>query len=166
MQLSEDDIRNIQKLIREKAWSSVYSRLAEARNDATTRDDKVNEVYWRSVALIRQRRYGEAVELLRDEGSLFYCQCLPRKIIAEVLDKTGDDQGALRELSAAPIEQELEEFYGIAIDTKFLYFYLQAKIGDHSILNRLAEIPDDYRHITMGGKFQTKSDIVALLNKS
>jgi hypothetical protein len=86
-------------------------------------------------------------------GTLFNCQCLPHKIIAEVLDKMGDYKGALRELSAAPIEQEMSGFYGLAIDTKFIYFYLLAKSGDTSIKSRLDEIPDDYRHITMGGNF-------------
>ena len=166
MQLSDDDIRKIQKLMREKAWSSVYSLLDEARDHAVTREDKAREAYWRSIAFIKQGQYQKAIELLRDDSALFYCQCLPHKIIAEVLDKAGDDQGALRELSAAPIEQEMEEFYGIAIDTKFLYFYLLAKAGDRSVVNKLSEIPNDYRHITMDGKFLTKANIISLLNRN
>ena len=165
MQLSDDDIRKIQKLMREKAWPSVYSLLDAAREHASTKEEKASETYWRSTALIKQGRYQEAIELLHDDGELFHCQCLAHKIIAEVLDKIGDDRGALQELSDAPIEQEMEDFYGIAIDTKFLYFYLLAKTGDRSVLNRLSEIPDDYRHITMGGKFLTKADIAALPHK-
>ncbi|MDR3407064.1 MAG: hypothetical protein P4L68_01035 [Methylovirgula sp.] len=166
MQLSDNDIRKIQKLMREKAWSPVYALLDDARDQAITREDKARETYWRSIALKNQGRYQEAIDLLRKDGTLFNSQCLPLKIIAEVLERMGDDQGALRELSMAPIEQEMEDFYGLAIDTKFLYFYLLAKIGDRSVLNRLSEIPDDYRHITMGGKFLTKADVVALLNRT
>lgn len=163
MPLSDDEIRQIQKLMREKAWSSIYSILDDARDRAVTREDKAREAYWRSTAFIKQGQYQKAIELLRDDCGLFYCQCLPHKMIAEILDKTGDDHDALRELSTAPIEQEMEEFYGIAIDTKFLYFYLLAKSGDRSILSRLSELPNDYRHVTMDGKFLTSADIVALL---
>ncbi len=68
-------------------------------------------------------------------------------------------------MKQAPFEEEMEDFYGLAIDAKFLYFYLLARSGDRSIKDRLSEIPDDYRHITMDGKFLTKPDILALLNR-
>jgi hypothetical protein len=58
----------------------------------------------------------------------------------------------------------MEDFYGLAIDAKFFYFYILAKNGDKSIANRLPEIPDDYRHITKDGKFLTKTDIAAILD--
>ncbi len=166
MRFSAEEVRNIQKLVREKAWASVYSLLDSARDHAVTQEDKASEIYWRTMALIKQGRYQEAIDLLRKDGALFNSQCLPLKIIAEILDKIGDDQGALRELSGAPIEQEMEDFYGLAIDTKFLYFYLLAKTGDRSVRNKLSEIPDDYRHITMSGKFLTKEDLVALLDRA
>jgi thioredoxin-like negative regulator of GroEL len=166
MQITSGEIAQLQKLMAADDWSAVYALLDRVQSQATTREDKARETYWRSTALIDQGRYLEAIDLLRKDGELFNCQCLPRKIIAEVLDKTGDDQGALQELRAAPIEQDMKDHYGLAIDTKFLYFYLLAKTGDRSVLNRLSEIPDDYRHITMGGKFQTKADIVALLNRT
>ncbi len=83
--------------------------------------------------------------------------------LARILNKLGRDREALDELRSAPIEEEMEEYYGLAIDAKFFYLYLLAKSGDLSVRDRLAEIPDDYRHITMGGKFLTKADIVSFL---
>ncbi len=166
MQITNEDITRLQKLMEGEDWPAVYAILDRVQSQATTREDKARETYWRAMALIGQNQYQEAVDLLRKGGKLFNSQCLPYKIIAEVLDKIGDDQGALRELSDAPIDQEMERFYGLAIDAKFFYFYLLAKTGDRSVLNRLSEIPDDYRHIAMGGKFLTKADIVSLLNRT
>jgi thioredoxin-like negative regulator of GroEL len=165
MQITSGDIDQLQRLMAGGDWAAVYAMLDRVQSQATTREDKARETYWRATAFIEQGRYPAAVELLRDNVALFNSQCLPHKMIAEVLSKIGDDKGALDELSTAPIEQELKKFYGIAIDAKFLYFYLLAKTGDRSVLNRLSEIPDDYRHIAMGGKFLTKADIAALLKR-
>jgi hypothetical protein len=166
MQITSEDIARLQTLMGDDDWPAVYAILDHVQSQATTHEDEARETYWRSMALIGQSRYEDAIDLLRKGAGLFNSQCLPRKIIAEILDKMGDDQSALKELSGAPIDQEMERFYGLAIDAKFFYFYLLAKTGDRSILDRLSEIPDDYRHITMGGKFLTKADIVSLLSKT
>jgi tetratricopeptide (TPR) repeat protein len=164
MQLSMADITQLQQLMKSEDWATVYTMLDEARSRAVTREDFSREVYWRVVALNRQLRYKEALELLRENANLFNSQSLVQHELACILIKLGRDLEALDELSKAPIEEEMDSFYGLAIDAKFFYFYLLAKSGDTSVKNRLDEIPDDYRHITMDGKFLTKPDIAALLN--
>ncbi len=144
-------------------WAGVYAMLEEARSRAVTDDDVSDEVYWRAVALTRQGRYEEALQHLRANANLFNSQCLAQKELASILVKLGRNEEALEELSKAPIEEEMKPFRALALDTKFLYFYLLAKKGNQSIKARLSEIPDDYRHFTLDRKFLTKPDIVALL---
>lgn len=153
-------------LARAGNWASIYAMLDEARDNATSHDDIMDEAYWRAVALTKQQRYEEALEFLHRNTILFNCQSLVQHRIAEILVTLGRLQEALEELRRAPVEEEMDSFYGLAIDAKFFYFYLLAKGGDTSIKNRLNEIPDDYRHITKDGKFLTKPDIVALLNRA
>jgi len=159
------DIDRLQGLMRKDDWSSVYTMLDAARQQAVTDDEIKREVYWRMVALENQHRYEEAIAFLQSNSRHFNSQCLVHQNLACFLLKLGRNKDALDELSKAPFEEEMEDFYGLAIDAKFFYFYLLAKSGDKSVSNRLPEIPDDYRHITMDGKFLTKSDIVALLNR-
>lgn len=149
--------------MRSRDWEAVYSILDNARNNAATTEDIASEVYWRLNALAGEQRYEEALRLLQNRASLFNCQCLVHKQRAQILMKLGRDQEALAELSKAPIEREMGDYYGLAIDAKFLYLYLLAKGADSSVKDRLCEIPDDYRHITLGGKFLTKADIVSFL---
>jgi tetratricopeptide (TPR) repeat protein len=161
MQLSE--IQQLQASMRGEDWASVYALLDRIRGRASTQDDMRMETYWRVTALGKQGRYDEAIALQRRNANLFNSQCLVHHNLARFLLKLGRDDEALEELKKAPIEEEMEDFYGLAIDAKFSYFYLLAKRGDQSVKDRLSEIPDDYRHITMGGRFLTKPDIVALL---
>jgi tetratricopeptide (TPR) repeat protein len=165
MQLNMADITQLQALMTNGDWVAVHNVLDNARSRAVTREDFGREVYWRVVALQRQQRYQDALELLRKSAGLFNSQSLVQQELASILIKLGRDQEALDELSRAPVEEEMASFYGLAIDAKFLYFYLLAKSGDTSVRNRLDEIPDDYRHITMEGKFLTKPDIAALVNR-
>jgi tetratricopeptide (TPR) repeat protein len=153
-----------QTRVRSGNWISVYEMLDEARNGAITNDDIMDEAFWRVVALTRQQRYEEALDFLRKNAKLFNSQSLVQHKIACILIRLGRDQDALNELSKAPVEEEMQRFYALAIDAKFFYYYLLAKNGDPSVKRRLDEIPDDYRHITAGGKFLTKPDIVALLD--
>ncbi len=157
------DIMQLQALMRSKDWDAVYAILDDASSRAVTQEDMRREVYWRAAALEHEQRYGEALDLLKKNANLFNCQCLVHLQLACILIKLGHDQEALAELKNAPIEAEMEDYYGLAIDAKFLYLYLLAKSGDPSIKDRLAEIPDDYRHITSGGKFLTKADITSFL---
>lgn len=157
------DIIQLQALIRSKDWTSAHAMLDDARNRAFTSEDIRREAYWRVAALEGEQRYEEALELLRKNANLFNSQSLVHLDLARYLDKVGRSQEALDELKKAPIEEEMKDYYGLAIDAKFFYFYLLAKSGDTSVKERLAEIPDDYRHIAMGGQFLTKADIVALL---
>lgn len=157
------DIMLLQGLMRNKDWDAVYAMLDDARDKAVTTEDIGSEVYWRVNALAGEQRYDEALQLLQKKASLFNCQCLVHKQRAQMLMKLGRDQEALDELRKAPIDAEMEDYYGLAIDTKFFYLYLLAKRGDASVKGRLAEIPDDYRHITMDGKFLTKADIASFL---
>jgi tetratricopeptide (TPR) repeat protein len=159
------DIDRLQGLMRKDDWSSVYTMLDAARQQAVTDDEIKREVYWRMVALENQRHYEEAIDFLQSNSRHFNSQCLVHQNLASFLLKLGRNKDALDELSKAPFEEEMEDFYGSAIDAKFLYFYLLAKSGDRSIKDRLSEIPDDYRHITMDGKFLTKPDIVAVLER-
>ena len=158
-----DEIRELQALMRRKEWASVYAMLDDARKRAINADDLKSETYWRVAALGREGRYQEAIQLLRDNASRFNSQSSVHHELASFLVKLGHEQDALEELKKAPIEEEMGEFYGLAIDAKFFLLYLLAKNGDRSVRDRLNEIPDDYRHITMGGKFLTKNDIAALL---
>ena len=162
MQLNE--IQELQALMRRKDWSSVHAFLDAARDRAFSPDDLRSEAYWRISALAGEQRYEEAIELLRKSADLFSCQSLVRHNLARFLSKLGRDREALDELKDAPIEEEMEAFHALAIDAKFFYLYLLAKTGDASVRSGLSAIPDDYRHITLGGKFLTKADIVALLN--
>lgn len=162
--MQANEVMQLRDLFRDEDWNSVYSLLDRAKSQAVTREDFSREAYWRAVAFERQGRFEEALDLLRRNASLFNCQCLVQKMLASILVKLGHYRQALEELSKAPIEEEMQAFYGSAIDAKFLYFYLLAKCGDRFIQDRLAEIPDDYRHFA-GGKFLTKPDIVALMNR-
>jgi thioredoxin-like negative regulator of GroEL len=161
--MNTTDITQLQALMRSKDWDAVYAMLDDAGSRAVTQEDMRREVYWRATAFEGEQRYDEALELLQKNADLFDCQCLVHLQLACILIKLGRDQDALDELRKAPIEAEMEDYYGLAIDAKFLYFYLLAKIGDPSVKDRLAEIPDDYRHITSGGKFLTKTDISSFL---
>lgn len=149
--------------MRKQDWNSAHALLDEVRDNATTKDEMKDEVYWRARALGRAHRYDEALELLRNSASLFNSQCLVHQQRARMLLKLGRDREALDELREAPIEEEMADHYGLAIDAKFFYLYLLAKSGDPSVRVRLSEIPDDYRHITMDGKLLTKADIAAFL---
>ncbi|MGP0057850.1 MAG: tetratricopeptide repeat protein [Beijerinckiaceae bacterium] len=157
------DTMQLQALMRSGDWDSVYSMLDDARNRAVTQEDIRQLAYWRSVALTREQRYDEALELLRESADLFNSQSLVQHELACILVTQGRDREALDELKKAPVEEEMEKHYGLAIDAKFFYFYLLAKSGDTSVKERLSEIPDDYRHIAMDGTFLTKTDIVSLL---
>jgi thioredoxin-like negative regulator of GroEL len=157
------EIMQLQTLMQGNDWASVYAMLDAARNQAVTREDLGSEVYWRSTALTKEQRYDEAIELLRNNANLFNSQSLVHHELACILIELGCEREALDELKKAPIEEEMEDYYGLAIDAKFFYFYLLAKSGDTSVKARFAEIPDDYRHIAMGGKFLTKADIMAFL---
>lgn len=157
------DIMQLRELMRTRDWVSVYAMLDDARSRAVTQEDMRREAYWRVAALQRQQRYDEALKLLRRSAQFFDCQCLVHHEAASLLVKLGRNQEALAELEQAPIEAEMGEYYGLAIDAKFFYLYLLAKSGDPSVKDRLCEIPDDYRHITMDGKFLTKADITAFL---
>jgi hypothetical protein len=158
-----NDIRQLQVLMRSKDWVSVYAMLDEARKKSFTQEDKKDETYWRAAALKGEQRYEEALELLYKNANLFNCQSLLHHELARILVKIGHDQDAIDELKRTPIEEEMEDFYGLAIDAKFFYFYLLAKSGDPSVKDRLSEIPDGYRYIAMGGTFLTKPDIISLL---
>ena len=157
------DITKLQAFMRNGNWGSVYDILDDARKRAISPEDVKREVYWRAMALEGQQRYEEALELLQKNTNLFNCQSLVYHELACILVKLGLNQDALTEIEKAPIEEEMESFYGLAIDAKFFYFYLLAKSGDTSIKERLSEIPDDYHYIAMGGTFLTKADIVSLL---
>lgn len=161
--MRDTDIWQLQTLMRSKDWVSVYAMLDEARDRAVNQDDVQREAYWRLIALEGEERFEEAIEFLRRNANLFNSQSLVHLNSARYLDKLGQTKKALDELKKAPMEEEMEAYYGLAIDAKFFYFYLLAKSGDMSVKDRLSEIPDDYRHITMGGKFLTKADIAALL---
>lgn len=165
MQMSMADVTQLQAFMKNGDWTAAYALLDDARNGAVTSEDRRREVYWRATAFELQRRYDEALDLLRKNANLFNSQSLVQLELARILVKLGRDQEALDELGIAPIEEEMEKFYGLAIDAKFFYFYLLAKSGDRSVQDRLSEIPDDYRHIAIGGKFLTKPDIVAELNR-
>lgn len=158
------DFYQFRRLADSKDWASVHAMLDEARDRAITDDDIRSEAHWRVVALTREQRYDDALDLLSKNAHLFNSQSLVHHKAACILDKLGRNEEALEELKKAPIEEEMESYYGLAIDAKFFYFYLLAKSGDPSVKERLSEIPDDYRHITMGGTFLTKTDIVSLLN--
>ena len=166
MVMNLTEIRRLQESMRARDWGTVYAMLDSLRDRATNQEDIANEVYWRAIALQRQERYDDALAFLRENASLFNCQCLLHQMIARSLDKLGRSEDALAEMKSAPIDQDMNDFYGLAMDAKFFYFYLLAKSGDQSVLNKLSEIPDDYRHITMAGKFLTKADIISLLNRS
>ena len=160
------DHDRLRAFFHDKNWAAAHAALDEARNRAFTADDVKDEAYWHVVTLMREQRYEEAMDLLRERAELFNRQCLVQRKIASILNKLGRNQEALAELSKAPVEEEMEAFYALALDAKFLYFYLLAKSGDRSIRKRLDEIPDDYRHFTIDGKFLTKPDIASLLNQT
>lgn len=157
------NFEEFRSLARSENWGAVHAMLDDARNGALTDEDVRDEVYWRSVALTREARYAEALDFLRKNAELFNSRSLVCLSLACILVKLERDREALDELSRAPIEEEMEDYYGLAIDAKFLYFYLLAKGGDSSVKSRLAEIPDDYRHVTMDGKFLTKADITSFI---
>jgi hypothetical protein len=157
------DIMQLQALMRSRDWVSVYAILDDARTRAITTEDIVREIHWRATALKGEQRYSEALDLLRKNAGLFNSQSLVRHEMARILVKIGRDQDAIDELKRTPIEEEMEDFYGLAIDAKFFYLYLLAKGGDPSVKDRLSEIPDDYRYIAIGGTFLTKPDIISLL---
>lgn len=158
------DLGRLRGYFRDKNWAAAHAALDEARNRAVCEDDLKNEAFWHVVTLTREERYEEALELLRQKAPLLGSQSLVQRRIAAILHKLGRDQDALVELGKAPIEEEMQEFYGLALDAKFLYFYLLAKSGDQSVRERLSEIPDDYRHFTLDSEFLTKPDIAALLD--
>lgn len=161
--MDTSDVLRLQVLMRSKDWASVYSMLDDARSRAVTRDDMKQEVYWRATALENEQRYAEALNLLQTNTGLANSMSLWSHQIACLLVKLDRDKDAVDELSKAPIEEEMKDHYGLAIDAKFFYLYLLAKNGDPSVRDRLVEIPDDYRYITMEGQFLTKADIIALL---
>lgn len=157
------NIDRFNELARSEDWDGLTALLDDARKNASTPDDVRREIHWRCVALERQGRYQEALELVRDKAQLFNSQCGVKQRQAALLLKLGRNQEALTTLESAPFEAEMPTFYGLALDAKFSYFYLLAQQGDPSVRARLAEIPDDYRHMTMDIEFLTKADILALL---
>jgi len=163
MKIGKIDVSQLQSFLRAEDWNNAHSLLDYAQSQAVTPDDISNEKYWRVTVLIHEERYEDAINFLKTNAASCNSQCLVQQELANLLIRLRRDREALFELSQAPFEDEMEDFYGLAIDAKFLYFYLLAKSGDRSIKDRLSEIPDDYRHITMDGKFLTKSDLAALI---
>ena len=151
-------------LLREENWTAVDALLDNARDQALTNDDLEDAAYWRVVALIRARRYSEALDFLRKHAGWFNCQSWVHHKCARILIELGLEKDALEELRKAPIEAEMEAFYGLAIDAKFTYLFLLARFGDPSVKERFSEIPDDYQQIAIDGTFLTKADIISLLN--
>ena len=160
------DHATFKDLARREDWEALYAMLDHERDSAVTADDMRSEVHWRTTALEWQKRYQEALDLLRDKAHVFNSKCCLQQGLAEILLKLGRNQEALAELSRAPFETEMASFYGLAMDAKFLYFYLLAKQGDTSVRDRLSEIPDGYRHITADGDFLMKTDVGVMLDAS
>ncbi|WP_158810108.1 hypothetical protein [Beijerinckia sp. L45] len=157
------DVDRFNELARSEDWDGLTAMLDGARDTALSSDDVKREVHWRGVALERQGRYEDALNLIRDKAQLFNSKCGVQQRQAALLLKLGRDQEALSALETAPFEAEMPTFYGLALDAKFSYFHLLAQQGDPSVRERLAEIPDDYRHMTMDIESMTKADILALL---
>lgn len=158
------NVDTLQDLLRHEDWTSAFSMLDQARRTAVTSDDCKREIFWRSVVLARQNHTEQAVELLRKNAHLFNSQSHVKHEIARLLVSQGRHQEALKELNSAPIDCELDQFYALAIDAKFFYYYLLAKAGDPTIRDRLCEIPDDYRYICHDGTILAKPDIIVLQN--
>ena len=144
-------------------WAAVYHMLDHARDNAVLDEDIRSEVGWRIFALKQQQRYDEALDLLLEKAHVFNCRSYAQHQFARLFVLLHRDREAVDALSAAPFDDEMSAFYGLAIDAKFFYFYLLAKSGDPSVKRRLSEIPDDYEYIMADGKLVSKRDIVALL---
>ncbi len=157
------DAENFKDLADRKDWASLYAMLDDARGTAASRDDVRSELHWRVAAFERQQRYGEALDLLRSNASIYDSQSYVQHQSARLLLRLDRDKEALSELSKAPFDAEITSHHSLALDAKFFYFYLLAKNGDASVKARLPEIPDDYQYITKSGQFITKPDIAALL---
>lgn len=157
------DTDRFEELVKQQNWTSLYAMLDEARSKAVSREDVRSEVHWRIAALKRQKRYEEALSLLRNNASVYDSQSLVRHRSSQLLVQLGREREALEEISKAPFEAELTSHYGLALDAKFYCFLLKARAGDASIASRLSEFPQNFEYVEPTGRFLTVKDILGEL---
>ena len=63
---------------------------------------------------------------------------------ARILHESGNGDAALAEISKAPFDSEIEDYWALVMEAKFFRLYLMARAGMPLPPEQLAEIPDDY----------------------
>lgn len=159
------DYQRYKILLQQRDWAAIYQLLDDAREKAVAPDDVSCEVAFRVSTLREQRRYSDALDLLRDRGHLYTSQASATHDMARILLQLGRWRDALDVMSRSPYETEMTSCPIQATDAKFFHAVLLAKAGDASAIDLLRDIPDDYMQVTVNGDdLITKSNVVAWLD--
>lgn len=126
--------------------------------------DPFRITYWRAVALMAERRFQEALDLLRARKNDYHCKTPACTMIARTLHSLERDNEATAELKNAPMASELDRYRPLVIDAKFQLAYLQALNGLPVEEKLLGEIPDAYIHLGRGKRI-SKMELLTFISK-
>lgn len=137
-------MNNVDKLfdlMRRQDWAAAHAMLDQFESDDP---DMHGIAHWRSVVLCEEGRYEEALQYLADNLQRFNCKTNVFHKRAWIFHQTGNDQAALEEISNAPFDAEIEDYWALVVEAKFFQLYLLARLGLPIPPEQLAEIPDDF----------------------
>ena len=149
-------------LIRAGKLRALHDQLDAALHNASS-DELHSIAHWRTAALLKEKRYDDALQYLEDSKDKYNCKTTAYQQKAEILDRLGRGPAAVAELSAAPFDVELKLHLSLVIDAFFFLLYLKEKNGISVAKSELDRIPDGFTSIINGMGPFTKHDLEAMI---
>ena len=140
------DEKSAYRLLQASATDQLHRKL-DAMQPGETPEDRFQIAHWRAAAFARERRFPEALDLLRRTRSDFPCRTVAHDEAARILEHLGRRGEAIEELRAAPFDEEAECFPELVKDAKFVLLYLLCRAGIKSVSPSLDEFDDEYRSV-------------------
>ena len=137
--------------------------LIDAAFPTATVEERHSMAHWRTAALLKEKRYQEALDHLEHSKIDYFCKTLAHHQKAEIYDRLGRGREALMELSQAPFEAEFDWHIALVTDARFFLLYLLAKENLPIKPDDLDLIPDDFASVFRGVGYFTKDDLKALI---
>jgi hypothetical protein len=155
--IGKSDVDKLFDLLRRKDWAAAHAMLDQIESDDP---DRHGIAHWRSVVLGEEGRYEEALQYLADNVQRFNCKTNVFHKRAWIFHQTGNDQAALQEISNAPFDVEIDDFWPLVMEAKFFRLYLMVRAGLPIPPEQLAEIPDDYISLLPTGERIPKKQLI------
>jgi hypothetical protein len=134
-------MKKIIDLLHRKDWAAAHAMLDKIE---LADPDAHGIAHWRSEVLCDEGRHQEALQYLADNMHRFNCKTNAIHKRARILHESGNGDAALAEISKAPFDSEIEDYWALVMEAKFFRLYLMARAGMPLPPEQLAEIPDDY----------------------